>query len=134
MNCFHIFMIMNNNNVDNSTIRNRLAKGSKYREPKSINWKSKFKVLMDSVEDYAKQWTKHKKEDANTLSEWVKAVRSLIQIRIHKLSGSMKTHTKSIFKDPEVSKDLAYLHEKYVVVPADKAQNNIVFVCKKALY
>ena len=40
-------------------------------------------------------------------------------------------HTTSIFKDPEVSKDLAYLHEKYVVVPADKAQNNIVFVCKK---
>jgi hypothetical protein len=25
----------------------------KYREPKSINWKLNFKILMDSVEDYA---------------------------------------------------------------------------------
>ena len=72
---------------------------------------------------------------ANTVSDWVKAVRSLIQIRIHKLSGSINMHTTSIFKYPEVSKDLTYLHEKYVVVPADKAQNNIgVFFVKKTLY
>ena len=28
---------------------------------------------------------------------------------------------------------LAYIHNEYVVVPADKAPNNIVFICKKAL-
>ena len=32
--------------------------GPKYREPKSINWKHNFKILMDSVEDYARQWAK----------------------------------------------------------------------------
>ena len=32
--------------------------GPKYREPKSINWKHNFKILMDSVEDYARQLTK----------------------------------------------------------------------------
>jgi hypothetical protein len=31
---------------------------------------------------------KREKEDLDTLSEWVKSVRSLIQIRIKKLSGS----------------------------------------------
>ena len=39
---------------------------------------------MDSVEDYARQWAKREKEGLDTLSEWVKSVRSLIQIRIKK--------------------------------------------------
>ena len=45
----------------------------------------------------------------------------------------MNTHTTSIFKDPEVSKDLAYLHEKYVDFPSDKAQNNIVLFVKSTI-
>jgi len=40
-----------------------LAKGSKYREPKSINWKHNYKTLMVSVHDYAKQWIKREMED-----------------------------------------------------------------------
>ena len=34
------------------------------------------------------------------------------------------------FKDPSVARHLSELHDKYVVVSADKAPNNIVFVCK----
>ena len=60
------------------------AKGPKYREPKSINSKHNIKILMDSVEDYARQWAKREKEDLDTLFEWMKSVRSLIQIRIKK--------------------------------------------------
>ena len=32
---------------------------------------------MDSVEDYARQWTKREKEDLDTLSEWAKSVKLL---------------------------------------------------------
>ena len=86
---------------------------------------------MDSVEGYAKDWAKREKVEVDTLSEWVKSVRSLIQIRVSKLKGSMSTKAHSIFKDPQVIQELSCLHDKYVVVPADKASNNIVFVCKK---
>jgi RAB protein geranylgeranyltransferase component A len=64
-----------------TSLREVFAKGLK-----SINWKRNFKILMDSVEDYARQWAKREKEDLDTLSEWVKSVRSLIQIRIKKTS------------------------------------------------
>jgi len=30
---------------------------------------------MDSVEDYVRQWIKREKEEVDTLSEWVKAIR-----------------------------------------------------------
>ena len=71
---------------------------------------------MDALWKYARQWTKREKENLHTLSEWVKSVRSLIQIRIKKnLNSSMNTRTTSIFKDPNV------------VVSTDKAHNNIGF-------
>jgi hypothetical protein len=38
------------------------AKGPKYREAKSINWKHNFKILMDAVGDCTRQWAKHEKE------------------------------------------------------------------------
>ena len=72
---------------------------------------------------------KREKEDIDTLSEWVKSVRSLIQIRNKKLSGSMRTRSTSIFKDPNVARHLSLLHDKYVIVSADKPPNHIVFVC-----
>ncbi len=51
--------------------------------------------------------------------------------RTRSLSGSMSADATSIFKDPDVAKTMSTIHEKYVFVPADKAQNNIVFICKK---
>ena len=51
-------------------------------------------------------------------------IRSFIRSRIRKLKGSMKTNIPCVFKDPEVTKCLKSLHDKYVIVPP----NN--FVCK----
>ena len=113
--------------INNTALRDLFAKGSKYREPKSINWKHNLKIFMDSVEDYARQWEKCEKEDLDTRSKWVKSVRPLIQIRIKKLNGSSST---SVFKEPNAAKHLSLLHDKYVIVSADKAPDNIVFVCK----
>jgi hypothetical protein len=42
----------------------------------------------------------------------------------------MSTRSTSIFKDPNVAKHLSLLHDKYVIVSADKAPNNLVFVCR----
>ena len=72
------------------------------------------------------------KEDVevDTLSEWVKSVMCLVNRRVSVLSRTMSRRHKSVFDDPDVAAELAEIHEKFVVVPADKASNNIVFVCK----
>jgi hypothetical protein len=85
---------------------------------------------MDAVEEYARRWIKREVDqdpELESLSEWVRTIRSLVQGRIHKLK---KCVNKSVFKDQEAVKCLSSLHDKYVIVPADKASNNIVFVCK----
>ena len=53
---------------------------------------------------------------------------------IHKLKNCVNSRPKSVFKDQEAVKCLSSLHDKYVIVPADKASNNIVFVCKSYYY
>ena len=50
------------------------------------------------------------------------------------LSWSMSTRSTSIFKDSNVAKHISLLHDKYVIVSAGKAPNNIVFVCKSRLF
>ena len=45
----------------------------------------------------------------------------------------MSTRTKSVFSDPDVVSELSSLHDNYVVVPTDKASNNIVLICKALL-
>ena len=42
----------------------------------------------------------------------------------------MSCRHESVFDDPDVPAALAEIHEKFVVVPAAQASNNIVFVCK----
>jgi len=37
----------------------------------------------------------------------------------------MSTRSTSILKDPNVAKHLSLLHDKYVIVSADKTPNNI---------
>ena len=68
--------------IENESLYNILSKGPKYREPRSIDWNYNFKFLMDAVENYARKWIKRKQEDIDSLSEWLKAVRSLILKRM----------------------------------------------------
>ena len=47
-----------------------------------------------------------------------------------RLKNCVNSRPKSVFKDQDAVKCLSSLHDKYVIVPVDKASNNIVFVCK----
>jgi len=43
----------------------------------------------------------------------------------------MNITSTSVFKGPDIAETLFTIHGKYVVVPVDKATNNIVLICKK---
>ena len=121
------------NIIQHESLRKLISHGPKFREPQHINWKHNFKIIMDAVEDYARRWIKREVDqdpELESLSDWVRTIRSLVQGRIHKLKNCVNSRPKSVFKDQEAVKCLSSLHDKYVIVPADKASNNIVFVCK----
>ena len=111
-------------------LRDSLSKGPKYREPRSFSWKKNSKLILDSVEKYARRWAKNEDVEVYTLSERVKSVMSLVNRRVSVLSRTMSRLHELVFDDPDVAAELAEIHQTFVIVPADKASNNIVFVCK----
>jgi hypothetical protein len=58
--------------------------------------------IMDSVEEYARRWTKSEGKELDTLSEWIKNIGKLLRSRINHLSGKICTLYLSLFKKPDV--------------------------------
>ena len=85
---------------------------------------------MDSVEDYARRWRSDGEAELDSLSGWTKAIRRLLKRKIFMAFRYVNDKPKSDFNDQQVISNLADLHEHYVIVPADKAANNVVLVCK----
>jgi hypothetical protein len=57
----------------------RASHGPTFREPQHINWKHNFKIIMDSVEDYARRLIKREVDqdpELESLSDWVYSTRS----------------------------------------------------------
>ena len=54
--------------------------------------------------------------ELESLSDWARTIRSLVQGRIHKLKNCVNSRPKSVFKDQEAVKCLSSLHDKYVIV------------------
>ena len=40
----------------------------------------------------------------------------------------MSVNATSVIKDPDVAKTLSTIHDKFVLLPTDNAQNNIVYL------
>ena len=63
-----------------------------------------------------------------SICDWVKSIASFVNRRIFILSATMSTQCTLVFGNPDVAAELVDLNDKFVVVPADKVSNNIVFV------
>ena len=102
------------NIIQHESLRKVISHGPKFREPQHINWKHNFKIIMDAVEDYARRWIKREVDqvpELESLSDWVRTIRSLVQGRIHKLKNCVNSRPKSVFKDQEAVKCLSSLHD-----------------------
>ena len=58
-------------------------------------------------------------------------VKGQIEERIFKLNQNFKQPTGKLLQNIDVKACLSDLHNKYVFVPADKASNNIIIICKR---
>ena len=57
---------------------------------------------MDAVEIYTRRWIKREVDqdpEVESLSDWVRTIRSLVQGRIQKLKHFVNSRPKSVFKD-----------------------------------
>ena len=96
-----------------------------------IMWKEARDQIKLGLEEYLDKFSNDKGLDKSCFSEWISTVLTLVDDKITLLKNKIKTKPiKSIFKDYAVKKQLNHLKESFVIVPIDKATNNIAFICK----
>ena len=79
-------------------------------------------MVSNSIYLSGEQWSKGEQVDPKHLSEWK---------RISTLKEKLQSAKQKILNDPDVKDTLTRLHDDFVLVPADKAANNVTVVCKK---
>ena len=70
--------------------------------------------------------------DVSAFDNWLTIVKQKVADKVRTLKISKTPQqTKPVLKDENVVRYLAEFHNKYVVVPIDKAANNIAIICKR---
>ena len=118
--------------VSNQKLRKLLSKGPNYREPKTLNY-HKCKQSIESsitscIDSLGVKYNIHVEE----FLPWKLKILELVDRRIDVLkSRRIPSATKPVLQDAEALSSLTDLHSKFVIVPIDKATNNVAIICKR---
>ena len=117
--------------IEDKDLRKLFCKGPKYREPQNVNWDHFLSSFQVTLKDCTKKWAKKLKIKILKFTEWENKVMKEVSHKIESIKKRKKRfYKKMIFSTPKKKLKMDELHEKYVFVPTDKANNNISVVCK----
>ena len=88
-------------------------------------------MFFETIDLDAKLWSKRKQVDLKYLSEWKDQLKEVVADDISNLKGHFKSPYCKVLNQPGFKGTLHKLHTNYILVPADKAANNVIAVCKK---
>ena len=116
--------------VSNPLLRNMLSKGPKYREPVRFSCRKARIEIINGIDNCISSWSNRASVSERVFDDWRSTLIQKIDNRILSLSNNHK-QLKSIFEDVDVQNCLSNLQHRYVMVPIDKAANNVAFICKR---
>jgi hypothetical protein len=115
--------------INDKRIRNLFLKGPKYRIPSDIGFNACRKQIAESIEDFSVKWCRRENADSNALNSWKHNIFNIIESRIEFYRGNGHLlPLKPRLTLRHLRKDILSFHSKFVLVPADKAVNNIISV------
>ena len=86
---------------------------------------------MESIDLYAKKWYKRKQLELKYLFEWKNQLKELVVDCISNSKGHFTSPKCKVLNQHDIKDTLHKLHANYFLVPADKAANNVIVMCKK---
>ena len=118
--------------VKNDKLRKLFMKGPNFREPKPINFNKCCTEIESALDFCIENMVLRKKLKDIDLVPWKNIICKKVFLKIDSLKKKIKCpYVKPILNNTEVKEYLAELHSKYVIVPIDKAANNVSIICKK---
>ena len=116
--------------INDSKLRHLVAKGPKYREPGQFSHEKAKLEIMKGIDNCIKSWSNKIGLSLEVFKDWKDKINLKIDDRISTLALNNRKHFP-VLKDRNAKKCLSELQEKYVIVPIDKASNNVAFICKR---
>ena len=118
--------------VSNEKLRKLLSKGPNYREPKTLNYRKCKQSIESSITSNIDKFAEVYKVSTADFLPWKTKILELVENRIKVLKTKrIPSTTKPSLQDEEVQAALSDLHKNFVVVPIDKASNNVALICKR---
>ena len=118
--------------VKNNKLRKLFSKGPKYREPVEIKWEEAKGAVEDGLNTFMEGLSTIKKISPLALQNWKNSILEQVDSKIGKKAPVIKSQKAlSVFNDNEAKAELKCLQNDFVIVPIDKAANNIAFICKQ---
>ena len=112
-------------------MRKLLSKGPNYREPRSINFKKCKDEIRKALDEFINKYKEKYKLNASELTDWRTTVMNAVEEKITHLRSFVKPETtKPVLRNEASISCLEKLQQQFVLVPVDKAANNIAFICK----
>ena len=119
----------NLNIIENKMLHNVMRKGAKYRETPNCNKYKLTQLYKNAIDKLAVTLSRRVKNKKICFDDWSCKIMKEISIAIKKLPHEFKSC--QILKQPDIVKYIEDLHDRFVIVPIDKASNNFGIVCKK---
>ena len=86
--------------LENVKLRELVAKGPKYREPNRVNRKATETIFLESIDLYAKNWSKREQIEIKYLYEWKDQLKELLTDRISNLKGQFQSPKCKVLNQP----------------------------------
>lgn len=115
--------------VRNATLRKMLRFGPNFRERSPIDWNVVKDCTMDT-DQLISDWATTSNCEDKLFEPWVKKLQELVADRIDVLKNRRWPNINCFRLTKRLRTELKHLHSKYVIIPADKAANNVIVVCK----
>lgn len=115
--------------ISNVNLRRVISKGPKYRLPQDINFEKCFTNIEDSLNEFSNKWCKRENTTLDALGAWKTRILKTTRERIlfYKNNPSLLP-PKARYTAKNLKTDILDVHDKFVLVPADKASNNAVVI------
>ena len=118
--------------IENDKLRKLLSKGPNFREPTFLNFGKCLQSVHTGIIEFVEKTVTKLNLKKGSPDPWKNELLRIVRNKVSSLKNKVKPAVvKSTLKDPEVRKYLDDIHSKFVLVPIDKASNNIAIICKQ---
>jgi len=118
--------------VRDDRLRELLERGPKYRERREVEWEEVEREVEGTIDGMLERWGGREGVAQEGLAEWREAVRERVRKKVARLRAEPAVRQKErVLESREGKRALEELQREFVLVSADKSENNVVVVCRR---